>query len=187
MLKISEAIVVEGKYDKDKLSNIVEGIIVQTNGFSLFKDKEKKKYIAKLAKERGLIILTDSDSAGFLIRNHLKSFIDEKYIKNAYIKQEKGKEKRKTQFSKEGFLGVEGISDAEVLRALERVKPKENSENKIVFTTKDLFNLGLTGSENSKEKKQVFLKKLDLPSYISNKELLKYMNMNEEKVRELLE
>ncbi len=183
MIKIKEAIIVEGKYDKVKLSNLVDTVIVQTNGFSIFKDVEKKNYIKKLAQERGLIVLTDSDSAGFLIRNHLKSFIDEKYIRNVFIPQTLGKEARKKKASKEGFLGVEGINSEDLAKLL-------NSSEKVIYENvyeiKDLFNLGLCGKENSKERKGEFLKLLDLPSYISNKELIKYMNSNVEKAKEAI-
>ena len=186
MIKIKEAIIVEGKYDKNKLSQIVDTIIIATNGFAIFKNTQTKDYIKKIATEQGIIILTDSDSAGFLIRNHLKSFIDEKYIKNAYIPQQKGKEKRKTKNSKEGLLGVEGIDDKYIEDILKEVSSLDNKTNDIVFTTKDLFHLSLTGCDNSKGKKQEFLKLLNLPSYISNKELLKYMNLNTKKVVEII-
>ncbi len=176
---ISQAIIVEGKYDKIAVLSVVEAIVIQTNGFRIFKDEAKKQYIKKLANERGIIILTDSDSAGFIIRNHLKSFIHESRIKNAYIKPKEGKEKRKEKLSKEGLLGVEGMGAKEILNALKNcTNTLEICEDRTPLTVADLYALGLTGMENSKEKKLELLKKLKLPSYLSNKELLKYLNFN---------
>ena len=191
MLKIKQAIVVEGVYDKNKLSQIVDTIIITTNGFSIFKDKQKKDYIKKIALERGLIILTDSDGAGLVIRNHLKSFISESLIENIYTPQIKGKEKRKENASKEGFLGVEGISVDLIIDLLKPYCKQEESVSKLetgtAYTIKDLYNLGLTGTDNSKEKKQLLLKKLDLPWFLSNKDLLKYLNQNKDKCKSVLE
>lgn len=187
MIKIKEVIVVEGRYDKDNLSNILDTIIIETRGFRIFKDIEKRNYIKKLALERGIIILTDSDSAGFLIRNHLKSFIDDKYIKNAFIPQLKGKEKRKTTVSADGFLGVEAMSEDVIMEALLKAGVGKSEEKNSTYSTKDLFNYGLTGTNDSKIRKQKLLKLLELPSYLSNKELIKYMNINTQKAKESLE
>lgn len=190
-LNLKEAVVVEGKYDKIKLSSFIDSLIITTEGFSIFKDAEKKAYIKKLAEERGIIILTDSDSAGFLIRNHLKSFIDEKYIFNAYIPQLEGKEKRKQEKSKEGLLGVEGLSTEIIREAIQRSGVKlegESLERKHVYTNTDLFNLGISGGANAKEKKLNLLKQLKLPSHMSTSALLKYLNtIDENEVAEALE
>ncbi len=177
MLKINEAIIVEGRYDKQKLSSIVDAIIIETRGFRIFNDKSKRDYIKKIAKERGIIILTDSDSAGFLIRNSLKSFIPEKHIKQAYITPIKGKEKRKTEESKEGLLGVEGVKNEDIINALKQVSSFKD-ETTIIYTVADLFELGLTGSNDSKEKREAVLNKLGLPKYLSVKDFLKYINSN---------
>ncbi len=187
MISIKEAIIVEGRYDKVKISAYVDSLIIETKGFRIFKDKEKRRYIAKIAKERKIVILTDSDSAGFLIRNHLKSFISEELILNAYIPQFKGKEKRKSESSAEGFLGVEGMSEEVILTALQKAGVGKLEKNEVLFTTKDLFNYSITGKLGSKEVKQKFLEILSLPSYISNKDLLKYMNTNTQKASEALE
>ncbi|MFI3325517.1 MAG: DUF4093 domain-containing protein [Clostridia bacterium] len=183
MIKIKEAIIVEGKYDKQKLSLIVDTIIIETKGFRIFKDEEQKKYIKKIANERGIIILTDSDSAGFLIRNHLKSFIPNEQIKQAYVNPIKGKEKRKASASAEGLLGVEGVPIEEILKSLQNISQISKSDN--IYKTSDLYALGLTGTENCKEKKEDFLKKLGLPIYLNNKDLLKYMNSNVETIEEI--
>lgn len=187
-LKISRAVIVEGKYDKIKLENIVDALIITTEGFGIFKDADKKNYIKKLAEERGLLIITDSDSAGFIIRNHLKSFIDDKYIFNAYIPSIKGKEKRKINPSKEGTLGVEGISREEIIKAIEKsgalnLENKENKERK-VYTTADLFTLGLSGKPDSKVKREKLLKLLGLPKHVNTNSLIKYMNTADEKLIE---
>ena len=186
-IKISQAIIVEGKYDKIKLSSFIDGLIVETNGFGIFKNQEKKEYLKKLAEERGLLIITDSDSAGFIIRNHLKSFIDNDKIFNAYIKRVEGKEKRKPEPSKEGVLGVEGLSRQLILEAIENSginKSAVSSGDMQCYNSTDLFNLGLTGRDGSRERKKVFLKALGLPEYLSNSALLKYMNTVESAVVE---
>ncbi|MFR1802681.1 MAG: toprim domain-containing protein, partial [Faecalispora jeddahensis] len=120
MIKIKEAVIVEGKYDKIKLSSIIDGLIIETRGFRIFKDERQMALIRRMAETRGLLILTDSDSAGFLIRHHLMSAIPEKYIKHAYIPDVLGKERRKVKGSKEGKLGVEGVSKQQILEALDR-------------------------------------------------------------------
>lgn len=187
MIKINEAIIVEGRYDKEKISNIIDTTIIETRGFRIFKDKEKIQYIKKLATERGIVILTDSDSAGFIIRNHLKSFVKEEYIKNAYIPQLKGKEKRKDTQSAEGLLGVEGMTSEVILEALNKAGVGNGKKSEITYTTKDLFNLGITGKENSSELKAKLLRQLELPSYLNNKDILKYLNQNVEKTSKILE
>lgn len=192
MIKIREVIIVEGRYDKQKLSKIFDTIIIETRGFGVFKDRKKKDYIIKLANERGLVILTDSDGAGFLIRNHLKSFVNKNLIKNAYVPQIIGKEKRKEKSSAEGILGVEGIDEKIIIDALVRSgvsfgENLENQEDEIPdFMLKDLYNFGFTGKENSLKNREDFLKFMNLPSYISVKDLIKYMNMNKKNTNEKL-
>ena len=161
MLKIREAVIVEGRYDKIKLSSIVDAPIIETNGFRVFFDKEKQSLIRKIAETRGILIMTDSDGAGFVIRNFLKGSVDNSKIKNCYIPQIKGKEKRKAKGGKEGLLGVEGVSDEVIIRKI---------------TKADLFVLGLTGTENSEINRKKILKKLGLPSYLSTNAFLTAIN-----------
>ena len=120
MIQLKEAVIVEGKYDKMKLSQFIDGVIIETSGFQIFKSEQKREYIKKLAETCGIVILTDSDRAGFLIRNHIKSFVPRERIKNAYIPEIRGKERRKAKYSKEGLLGVEGMSPEVITEALQR-------------------------------------------------------------------
>lgn len=176
-LKISQAVIVEGKYDKIKLSDIIDAFIIETNGFSIFKDSEKKKFIKKLALQRGIIILTDSDHAGFMIRSHISSFVEQKYITNVYIPDIFGKEKRKTVASKEGKLGVEGMSKDVLLSAFEKANVSvQNVECVNPVTNFDFFDLGLAGGTNSKAKRCALCKKLDLPEFLSTKSLISCIN-----------
>lgn len=183
-IKISQAVVVEGKYDKIKLENTVDALIITTDGFGIFKNAEKKEYLRKLAEERGLLIITDSDSAGFIIRNHLKSFIDDKLIFNAYIPSVKGKEKRKNAPSKEGTLGVEGISGEKILEAIEKsgaLGKTQDETNRKIYTPSDLFSMGLSGTQDAKERREKLLKLLNLPKYMNTNSLVKYMNTSDRK------
>lgn len=183
-IKISQAVVVEGKYDKIKLENTVDALIITTDGFGIFKNAEKKEYLRKLAEERGLLIITDSDSAGFIIRNHLKSFIDDKLIFNAYIPSVKGKEKRKNAPSKEGTLGVEGISGEKILEAIEKsgaLGKTQDETNRKIYTPSDLFSMGLSGTADAKERREKLLKLLNLPKHMNTNSLIKYMNTSDSK------
>lgn len=183
MLKIKEAIVVEGRYDKIKLSGVVDAPIIETNGFRIFKDKEKQSLIRQVAKKRGILIITDSDSAGFVIRNFLKGIIPESNIKQCYIPQLKGKEKRKSQPSKEGYLGVEGVDNEVIISAIRKSgasivgedTKRENTGSEI--TKSDLFSLGLTGSNNSKTNREKVLKHFNLPTYLSTNAMLTAVNI----------
>ena len=178
-IKISQAVIVEGKYDKIKLSNIIDAFIIETNGFGIFKDKEKLSFIKRLALERGIIILTDSDHAGFMIRNHLSSAIPKDRIINVYIPDIFGKEKRKTAPSKEGKIGVEGVPAEILLEAFRKAGVNcEIKENPDPITNYDLFELGLSGKADSKEKRKKLLKVLDLPEFLSTSSLLSYLNNN---------
>lgn len=179
MIKTDKAIIVEGKYDIIKLSNIVDGLIIKTDGFGIFKDKEKQKLLRRLAEEKGIIVLTDSDSAGFLIRKFLKSSIPEDRITNVYIPDVYGKEKRKTQAGKEGKLGVEGISEEALIEAFTKAGVMCNrtaDEERRLITNIDLYEAGLMGKENSKEKRIKLMKALALPERLSTSSLLKILN-----------
>ncbi|MBR6523256.1 MAG: DUF4093 domain-containing protein [Clostridia bacterium] len=187
MISIKEAIIVEGKYDKIKLSQIVDAVIVAVNGFNIFKDEGKQGLIKKLADSRGIIILTDSDRAGFLIRNFISGITDNKNIKHAYVPQTKGVEKRKQTASKDGFLGVEGISDAIIEEAIKKAAT-ETKDKKIYITKSDFMRLGLSGRPDSKAKREQILKILDLPSGISANSLLKILNFtcNEDEINGII-
>ena len=180
MITIKEAVIVEGKYDKMRLKNAVNTLIIETNGFRIFKDKAKAELIKEVAEKQGIVILTDSDGAGFVIRNHLKGIIPENKIKNAYIPQIVGKEKRKTAPSKEGFLGVEGITEEQLITALQNAGVTFADENQKItdrpITRTDLFNLKLTGADNSKIRRKKLLERLNLPDYITTKALLEILN-----------
>ncbi len=176
MLRIKEAIIVEGKYDKMHLSKICDGLIITTDGFRIFKDCDKREFLKALAKRQGLLILTDSDRAGFVIRNHLKSFIPNEYIKNIYIPDISGKEKRKDKASKEGLLGVEGIDEKILLELLKKAETTPLSENKNPITKADLFDLGLSGGNNSSKLRQILTEELALPKRLSTNALLEILN-----------
>ena len=179
MIKLDKAVIVEGKYDKIKLSNFIDAVIIETDGFRIFSDKEKRSFIKQLAKNKGIIIMTDGDSAGFRIRNFIRNIAADGEVINVYVPDVFGKEKRKTEPSKEGKLGVEGLSEEIITEALEKAGVfgvKTESSDKRIVTTADLFEDGLTGSENSGEKKLKLLKKLSLPSKMSNSQLLKLIN-----------
>ena len=178
-MKIKEAIIVEGKYDKIRLQSFLDAHIIATTGFDIFKNTETKEYIKKLAMTKGIVILTDSDYAGFRIRNYIKSFVDEKYILNAYIPEIKGKEKRKSKPSSEGLLGVEGIDNAQILQALKGAgctidDKKEKSESPI--TKIMLYNDGFIGGENSCDKRKDLCEYFGIPTKISTNALIKALN-----------
>ena len=183
MIKINEVIVVEGKSDKIKLERLVDAVIIETGGFRIFKDTELRNMLRDLAEKRGLIILTDSDSAGFAIRNAIIGSVDSKYIKNAYISEVKGKERRKRNPSKEGLLGVEGVSDEDIFEALRRagVNLSENNtekpENTQKITKTDLFEDGFTGSTNSAERRKKLEQTLNLPTHLSTNKLIEVLNI----------
>ena len=179
MIKIDKPIIVEGKYDVIKLSRIVDGLIIKTDGFGIFKDKEKQMLLRRLAGEKGIVVLTDSDSAGFLIRKFLKSSIPEDRITHVYIPDVYGKEKRKTQAGKEGKLGVEGISEAVLLTSFRKagvICDEIDTEERRLITNIDLYEAGLMGRDNSKEKRVKLMKALALPERLSTSSLLKILN-----------
>ena len=176
-LKLKQAVIVEGKYDKAKLSEIIDAFIVETNGFGIYKDKSKLAFIKKLAEERGIIVITDSDHAGFMIRNRISSGIPKENIINVYIPDIPGKEKRKTNPSKEGKLGVEGMSREVLLNAFEKSGVSFTEYvNPDPVTNYDLYEAGLSGTPNAKQRKKALLKALDLPEYISTNSLLTFIN-----------
>ena len=180
MLKIREAIVVEGRYDKNTLSQIVDAPILETSGFGIFKDKEQMSLLRRIAERRGLIVFTDSDGAGFVIRNHIKSAISGKYLKHAYIPDVYGKEKRKSTPGKEGKLGVEGLSSEILLDSLRRAGATiegENSPGNKGITKQDLMARGLSGGANASEKRLALLKKLGLPQRMSANAMLQALNL----------
>ena len=180
MVKIKEAILVEGRYDKNTLSQIVEAPILETSGFGIFKDKKQMALLRQVAEKRGLIVFTDSDGAGFVIRNHVKSAIPAKYLKHAYIPDIMGKEKRKAAPGKEGKLGVEGMSREIILEALRRAGATiegEQSSSSHQITKQDLMELGLSGSADASQKRLALLKKLDLPEHLSPNAMLQALNL----------
>ena len=180
MVKIKEAIVVEGRYDKNTLSQIVDAPILETSGFGIFKDKEQMALLRKVAEVRGLIIFTDADGAGFVIRNHIKSAIPGKYLKHAYTPDVLGKERRKAKAGKEGKLGVEGMKQETILDCLRRsgatfedsvsMQPKEE------ITKADLMDLGLYGP-GSNDRRSALIKKLGFPEKMSTNAFLQAVNL----------
>ena len=181
MVKIKEVIVVEGRYDKNTLSQIVDAPILETSGFGIMKNREQLELLRRAAQTRGLIIFTDSDGAGFVIRNHLKSCIDNKFLKHAYIPDIPGKERRKTTAGKEGKLGVEGMTPQVILEALRRsgatIIGEETAQKDNGITKQDLMQLGLSGGKDSSEKREMLLKKLKLPAHMSCNAMLQALNL----------
>lgn len=180
MIKIREAIVVEGRYDKNTLSQIVDAPIFETSGFGIFKDKQKLSLLRKVAKERGLIVFTDPDGAGFVIRNHIKSAIDPQYVKHAYVPDVLGKERRKSTPGKEGKLGVEGMKKQVILEALRKAGATiegETATRQNQITKQDMMTLGLSGCNNSSELRKKLIKKLELPEHMSANSLLQAVNL----------
>ena len=180
MVKIKEAIVVEGRYDKNTLSQIVDAPILETNGFAIFKDKAQMALLRQIAEKRGLIVFTDADGAGFVIRNHIKSAICGKYLKHAYTPDVFGKERRKSAPGKEGKLGVEGMRPEIILDALRKAGATFEGECETFssqITKQDLMALGLSGGPNSAEKRLALLKKLGLPEHMSSNAMLQALNL----------
>lgn len=175
MLKISEAVIVEGRYDKIKLSGILDALIVETNGFHIYKDKEKLRFIRRLADERGIVIATDSDKSGFQIRSFISQGIDRDKVKHIYIPDIYGKERRKNAPSAEGKLGVEGMDEKLLLSLFEKANIKAaHTDGEPQLTTADLFELGISGTANAAENRRALLKSLDLPENLSTQMLIRY-------------
>ena len=180
MVKIKEAIVVEGRYDKNTLSQIVDAPILETAGFGIFKDKQQMSLLRRVAETRGLIVFTDSDGAGFVIRNHIKSAIPAKFLKHAYIPDILGKERRKAAPGKEGKLGVEGMKPEIIIEALRRAGATIEGETSVSgsqITKQDLMELGLSGGADASAKRLALLKKLDLPEHMSANAMLQALNL----------
>ena len=180
MLRINEVIVVEGRYDKNSLSQVVDATIIETSGFGIFNDKQKQKLLRTMAEAKGLVVLTDSDGAGFVIRNFIKSCVDPKLVKHAYIPDIYGKERRKDKASKEGKLGVEGMKPEVLLECLMRagvaVNDCELSQECQPISKADMYAKGLSGKSGSKEMRLKLIKQLDLPEHISADALLDILN-----------
>ena len=178
LIKINEAIICEGKYDKIRLSNIFDTVIITTDGFRIFKDPEKRALIRVLAERRGIIILTDSDSAGQMIRKYLEKLVPKERVKNLYLPEIQGKEKRKSSPSAAGLLGVEGTSDDIILSAAKRagILSEITAEPEKKVSKTDLFNLGLSGGAGSAEKRKSLCLYLALPSVLSANSLLDVIN-----------
>lgn len=182
MIKIHEAIVVEGRYDKNTLSQVVDAPIFQTNGFRIMKDKEQMALLRCVAQKRGLIVFTDSDGAGFVIRNHIKSGIPKEYLKHAYIPEIPGKERRKVAAGKEGILGVEGMSPQVIVDCLLKAGATLEGENTLFdkeekITKFDMFCMGLSGGPDSRAKRLALLKHLQLPHHLSSNAMLEALNL----------
>ena len=178
---VREVILVEGKYDKNALSQVVDATIVTTDGFGIFKDRERLSFFRRLAAERGLILLTDSDGAGFMIRNFLKGAIPREQLKQAYIPDVYGKERRKRIAGKEGKLGVEGMKPDVLLRVLQEAGATmdggEAKQQKDQITKQDLFALGLSGGENSMQRRVQLMQYLNLPTRMSANAMLDALNV----------
>ena len=183
MKKVKEVIVVEGRYDKNALSQVVDATVITLGGFSVFNDKEKLAFLRRLAEKQGLIVLTDSDGAGFVIRNYLKGALPKELVKQAYIPDIYGKERRKRTPGTEGKLGVEGMKPDVLLAALARAGAtfldEENGTGAAgePITKADLFELGLTGGPDSAAKRQAILRELELPEHLTANGLLEALNL----------
>ncbi|MBE6984200.1 MAG: DUF4093 domain-containing protein [Ruminococcaceae bacterium] len=179
MIKLRQAIVVEGRYDKNTLSQIVDAPIFETNGFGIMKDKKLLAFLRRVAQERGLVILTDSDGAGFVIRNFLKGALPKEHVLHAYIPDVYGKERRKAHGGKEGKLGVEGMSREILRKALENagVQVEEASEPVRRITKTDLFLAGLSGGSSSSAKRKELQLDLNLPEHLGSNAFLEALNL----------
>lgn len=180
MHKVSEVIIVEGRYDKNTLMQTVDAVIIETGGFGVFNDREKQELIRKMAEKRGIIVLTDSDGAGFVIRNFIKGCVDPKYVKHAYIPDIKGREKRKSKASKEGTLGVEGMEKDVLLDALRNCGATMDDEAKPACAERiskaDMYFKGLSGRADSDGRRSALKKTLGLPEKLSSEGLLQVLN-----------
>ena len=191
-IKLKETVIVEGRYDRIRLSELIESPMIETGGFRVFKDKEKQELIRAVAKRRGILVMTDVDSAGFVIRNFLRGIVPQDQILHAYIPTIKGKEKRKQEASKEGILGVEGISREALIESIrnsgahivsvgEGLAPPDytDTEAKIVqseITKSDFFDYGLTGCDNAAQHREEVLSSLGLPTYLTTNAMISALN-----------
>lgn len=192
MIPVKEVIVVEGRYDKNTLSQVFDAVIIETSGFGVFNDKEKLALLRRLAETRGLVVLTDSDGAGFVIRNFIKGAVDPALVKQAYIPDIPGRERRKSAPSKEGKLGVEGMSPEVLVEALRRAGATLGGEAATHrsggITKATLYELGLSGGSGSAQRRRALLKKLDLPEKLGANALLDVLNAlyTKRELRELM-
>lgn len=177
MIKLEQAIVVEGKYDKNTLSQLVDAPIFETNGFGVMKDRALVALLRRAAGTRGLIVLTDSDGAGFVIRNYLKSVLPKQGVFHAYIPDVPGKERRKDKPGKEGKLGVEGMRPEVLLQALERVGVRERTDERPQITKTDLFLCGLSGCAGSARRRAELMRRLELPEHLGANAFLDALNL----------
>ena len=177
-IKLKQIVVTEGKYDVIKLNSILDALIIPVNGFSIFKDSEKKELLKKLGKQNGIVVITDSDRAGFKIRNYINNICAGCDIKNVYIPNISGKESRKDSPSKEGYLGVEGIDKDIILKCFEQGGVTETAwyEKEYKLTYSDLYELGLSGTDNSSQNRKYLCDKLGIPSALSKKSFLEVLN-----------
>lgn len=177
MIKLKQPVIVEGKYDKITLSNILDAIIIPTNGFGIFKDKEKCAVIKALAQKNGVVVMTDSDSAGALIRAHIKKIVGNAEIINVYVPRISGKERRKALPSREGILGVEGIKRETIEKALYECGVFcEQTESRRKITKADMFSFSLSGCKESAEKRKSFLRFINMPENLSSSAMLDLLN-----------
>ncbi len=177
MIKLEQAIVVEGKYDKNTLSQVVDAPIFETNGFGVMKDRALVALLRRAAGTRGLIVLTDSDGAGFVIRNYLKSVLPKQGVFHAYIPDVPGKERRKDNPGKEGKLGVEGMRPEVLLQALERAGVRERTDERLQITKTDLFLCGLSGGAGSARRRAELMRRLELPEHLGANAFLDALNL----------
>lgn len=181
MVEIEEAILVEGRYDKNTLSQVVKAPIIEAGGFGILKDREKIAFLRQVAEKRGLVLFTDSDGAGFVIRNRLKSLLPPGKVYHAYIPDIPGKEKRKRKGSKEGLLGVEGMTPEIILEALRRsgahFLKEEQKDKQPQITRQDLYDLGLMGGTNSSERRELVKRQFQLPSHLGTGAFLDALNL----------
>lgn len=177
MIKLEQAIVVEGKYDKNTLSQLVDAPIFETNGFGVMKDQALVALLRRAAGTRGLIVLTDSDGAGFVIRNYLKSVLPKQGVFHAYIPDVPGKERRKDKPGKEGKLGVEGMRPEVLLQALERAGVRERTDERPQITKTDLFLCGLSGGAGSARRRAELMRRLELPEHLGANAFLDALNL----------
>ena len=182
MRKVREVIVVEGRYDKNTLKQVVDATVVETRGFGVFRDQERLALLRRLGRERGLILLTDSDGAGFVIRNFLKGAIPKSQLKQAYIPDVPGKERRKAAPGREGKLGVEGMPPQVLLEALERAgatfeEEADKGDRRRPITKADFYALGLTGGPDSAARRASLLRRLRLPEHMTANALLEAVNI----------
>ena len=177
MIKLTPAIVVEGRYDKNKVSQIFDTTVIEVGGFGLFKDKEKTDMLRRIARTRGIVVLTDPDGAGLVIRNRIKSCISTGKVYHAYIPDIEGKEKRKTKHSKEGLLGVEGVPDELIVEAVRKSGAMDETAKPAILLTKELmYELGLSGKTDSKQARAKVIRELNLPKNLSANALMDAIN-----------